>query len=499
MTKGMQTDQRTVTAAQLSRLEDWANRKPCIALMGEFSAGKSTLINFLVGEDVLPTRVTATQLPPVWLSHGEPSAYYVDSLGRRHDLAFDDIHSVPVQGVRYIRLFCRGRILEMVDLIDTPGISDPNIPRRIWEIAVGYANAILWCTHSTQAWRQSERSAWESLPERVRANGVLLATRSDKLSPSDRERVAQRLNREASGYFRKIVMFSATDAIKAATEGETGTLWHTSGGAELLAALQEIADDIALQRKDMLSRYAVNTGEASPAQNRRQPDDATLPAANEDSAPALRIAPKRVAPSAASMEKTNDSRTRLSRTEADTMRSRMLKEVAPANDQGTGPLLLLTPITTAKPASETPENEDLLADDLPMETASGGPIRTEQTGEAEDATPEDGGLSRMVSEAIASVAMAEPPAEPAPTSWDSVSCVEQETTPAEKVLLGSDASVLDLWRSLVARSPRVETVSDILTLIEEFLAASSKEGQRGNFRRVEDREGGGGDRSELVL
>ncbi|MCX8508937.1 MAG: dynamin family protein, partial [Rhodobacteraceae bacterium] len=43
----------------MSRIESWASRKPCIALMGEFSAGKTTLINFLLGDDVLPTRVTA--------------------------------------------------------------------------------------------------------------------------------------------------------------------------------------------------------------------------------------------------------------------------------------------------------------------------------------------------------------------------------------------------------------------------------------------------------
>ena len=53
-------------------------RKPRIALMGEFSAGKSTLANMLVGAQHLPVQVTATQLPPVWISQGNAQ------IGRAH-------------------------------------------------------------------------------------------------------------------------------------------------------------------------------------------------------------------------------------------------------------------------------------------------------------------------------------------------------------------------------------------------------------------------------
>ena len=43
-------------------------KRPRVALMGEFSAGKSTLSNLLIGRAALPVNVTATQLPPVWMS-----------------------------------------------------------------------------------------------------------------------------------------------------------------------------------------------------------------------------------------------------------------------------------------------------------------------------------------------------------------------------------------------------------------------------------------------
>jgi GTPase SAR1 family protein len=238
-----------------------APRMPCIALMGEFSAGKTTLINFLLGEDLLPTRVTATQLPPVWMSFGERAAHYVDTEGNQHDLDLDDLHSVPVEGVQYIKLFCEADILLEMDLIDTPGISDPNIPDHHRAAIVEYVDAVIWCTHATQAWRESERSVWMTIPEALQANSILLATRSDKLNERDRLRVHQRLQREIGDRFRTIVMFSATDAIRACQMEDETELLDSSGGAALVETLQAISREIA--EVSGASRIPLNTQMAS--------------------------------------------------------------------------------------------------------------------------------------------------------------------------------------------------------------------------------------------
>ena len=66
-------------------------RKPRVALMGEFSAGKSTLTNMLLGESPVPTRVTATRLPPVWISYGEPCAVCVGLDGSETEIDIADI------------------------------------------------------------------------------------------------------------------------------------------------------------------------------------------------------------------------------------------------------------------------------------------------------------------------------------------------------------------------------------------------------------------------
>lgn len=447
MTTRQTRRRRPVSAQGMNRLESWAGRKPCIALMGEFSAGKTTLTNFLLGEDVLPTRVTATQLPPVWMSYGEPQAWYVDTEGRRHDVDFENLYDVPVEGVRYIRLFCKGRILETIDLIDTPGISDPNIPKTVWEMAVGYVNAVLWCTHSTQAWRESERSAWDSLPERLRENSVLLATRSDKLRPVERERVARRLRREAAGMFRDIVMFSAMDAIRAASEDETGDLWSESGGEALLTALQAIAHDIIEARKGMLSRYTVIE--------------------NKDAAPA-RVQPGRTVRPGRADQSGAGSRARLSQNDADEMRSQILEdadESAATAAQPSAEVLHLTfaqRIAGADPALEedapTVEDEAEAAADLGDDSVQHRPAAG-----APDANSDPAALSELVARVSA------PEAEPDWEPETDVAAAAADTAAADEdgVLPGG---AVELWRAVLASGPAPRSVAQVLDLMERFLS-----------------------------
>lgn len=427
---------RPVSAQGMARLEHWAGRKPCIALMGEFSAGKTTLTNFLLGEDVLPTRVTATQLPPVWMSYGEPQAWYVDSAGARHDLAFEDLYNVPVDGVRYIRLFCKGRILETIDLIDTPGISDPNIPKAVWEMAVGYVNAVMWCTHSTQAWRESERSAWDSLPQRLRSNSILLATRSDKLMPVERERVARRLRREAGTMFKDIVMFSAMDALRAVSDPDAEDLWTQSGGAALLAALQDIAANVIQARRSMLARYVPEGGDSEPA--RVLPGRASRPVRAEGAA--------------------TPGRARLSRDDANDMRHQLLDE------------------TAARPAAGRQQTAEVLhlsfAQRIPVAAPDTDPAMSEPAEPAaDDAAPErDETLERADDPDAADLTAPEAPAEIAVDAVeDEAGVADQEAEPAweDGVMPGG---AVELWRAVVASGPAPATVADMLDLMERFLA-----------------------------
>ncbi|MGL6208424.1 MAG: dynamin family protein [Paracoccaceae bacterium] len=220
-----------------------AIRKPRIAIMGEFSSGKSTLCNLLMGARPLLEKVTATQLPPVMVSYGNAPAYRVDLDGGHHPLEVSDLAYVDLEDTRLVHIFLESDVLQMCDLIDMPGISDPNMSSEVWERVVHLADGMLWCTHATQAWRQSEAGVWASLPPSLYGNSLLLITRFDKIvNDSDRLRVLRRVATETEGLFAGFFPVSLTAALAA---GDDGALWVESGAHAFVEALLEIVQRLS--------------------------------------------------------------------------------------------------------------------------------------------------------------------------------------------------------------------------------------------------------------
>ena len=219
-------------------LNPQTDRKPVIALMGEFSAGKSTLANLLICQGRSPVKVTATQLPPVWYSYGTDTPVVVDLDGNETPITEEEMHLVPVETTLYIRAQLDADILELMDLIDMPGNSDPNMSPEVWGRALHNADAVIWCTHATQAWRQSEAAVWDELPPHLTDRSLLLLTRYDKLlTESDRARVLARVKKETRGQFRGIFPISLLEALEA---GEDHDRWIASGAEDFVQSLLDI-------------------------------------------------------------------------------------------------------------------------------------------------------------------------------------------------------------------------------------------------------------------
>ncbi len=218
------------------------SRKPRIALMGEFSAGKSTLSNLLLGARPLPEKVTATRLAPVWMSYGTTAPYRVTVDGATEPVALERLESIPVAETHVIRLFMECDILELCDLIDFPGISDPNMSSEVWERMLPEVDAVIWCTHATQAWRQSEAAVWNMMPDAVRDFSILLITRYDKLiTDKDRRRVFQRVRRETDGQFAATFPISLLQALQAGDDYEK---WDASGAGPFVTHLIDMIEKL---------------------------------------------------------------------------------------------------------------------------------------------------------------------------------------------------------------------------------------------------------------
>lgn len=249
---------RTVTTDQMNRLAAWSMRKPVIALMGDADAGRLPLMNLLIDDVKLPEGMATSTWPPIWLRHGTAAPYRVDQDGQRHVVDLDHPEDIPVRETRFLRLYAPAEILKTCDLIDTPDLSAPDLDPRDWIMAVGYANAVMWCIPADADWSEQDRALWLSLPQRLRSASILVVTAGDvnELDGSAGQGVGT--------LFESRVVISPTDAARGRDSADAD-LWSSSGGERFAGLLDDLVDRIGVDRASALSRYEIeDDGETPP-------------------------------------------------------------------------------------------------------------------------------------------------------------------------------------------------------------------------------------------
>ncbi|MEM6589650.1 MAG: dynamin family protein [Pseudomonadota bacterium] len=256
--------------------------------MGEFSAGKSTLLNMLLTGDPLPVKVTATNAPPVWISHGSDAAVRVLLDGTEEPIDPGDLENIGLEGTRFVRLYMQSDALEICDLIDMPGISDPNMSSDVWKQVFHEVDCVIWCTHATQAWRQSEAAVWAEIVDQTNGNNILVVTQFDKIKTErDRARLIARVKTETDGLFNEVFPLALIDAIHASNE-ET---WKESGAA----AFSDFLVEMLLRRAEKTS--GPTETDARPMEANRSGQDMTQVCKRElspDEAVDGKVLPRRV-------------------------------------------------------------------------------------------------------------------------------------------------------------------------------------------------------------
>jgi hypothetical protein len=235
----------------LWRTETRLDRPLRVAIYGEMNAGKSSLANLLAGIESLPTAVISNTRIPTLLYHAAvPEIWTVEPDGTRERLRSDNI--VPRRSIFRVEVGLPSQRLRTVQVLDLPGLADPRMGGAPVDLAVHQVDAAVWCTMSTQAWKESERTAWSMLSPRLSTRGVLVATHRDLLhDPSDRRKLLARLREEVGTSFTSIVLMSTLEAIAVMgreRRGLAGAAWIASGAEALEAALGSLLLGLREQR-----------------------------------------------------------------------------------------------------------------------------------------------------------------------------------------------------------------------------------------------------------
>lgn len=115
-------------AAQVTAVRAALDEPIRVAVVGRVKAGKSTLVNALVGRKVAPTAASECTRVVTWYRYGAPDrAEVVLRDGTRRTLPFDgrlpDDLGVPVAQVDRVEVHLQAGALREVTIIDTPGLA----------------------------------------------------------------------------------------------------------------------------------------------------------------------------------------------------------------------------------------------------------------------------------------------------------------------------------------------------------------------------------------
>jgi hypothetical protein len=228
-------------ADSLAKLEALISVRPRVVVLGESNAGKTSLTNLLLDQTIVPDSVIANTRRPLVLRYAETARLTGITCNGKIDLTAGEAGQQCTSNLRSLEACIPNPRLAAFDLVDTPGLSTSE---QLSAVEFRATDLVLWCTLATQAWKESERRLWMSIPRKHHRDAILVATHRDHLrDEGEMRRVCARLTTETAGCFRSIVLVCAS----ARGEGRPGRQ-QGGGAAELDDRIGESLSAIAQRR-----------------------------------------------------------------------------------------------------------------------------------------------------------------------------------------------------------------------------------------------------------
>lgn len=211
-----------------------------VVVCGEVNSGKSTVLNAVLRGRLLPDNIGQTDRPLITARYrGQPGAdvYFTD--GRKE--TFDDTTSPErLRGAERVRLWSDVPQIDGFEFIELPLTTAEDVTEDEVDV-VRSADALIWVTIASQAWRLTEKSILARFGKALPERSLIVVSRADKLrNATDRDKLRGRVERETSDHFDACVFLNgANRTLDAATK--TSDKWSKSGGVEILEHLHGFA------------------------------------------------------------------------------------------------------------------------------------------------------------------------------------------------------------------------------------------------------------------
>jgi hypothetical protein len=292
----------------LEAIERSVRKPPRLGVLGEGNSGKSLLINYLLRHQILPSGGFAGESTEILIRYApEPSVVSIGPDGSRNRLtskAFGRLVKpegrplgVPAviydaatgAGTRPTSIFPGPRrqgasrlievglpieLLKDLEIVEVRAFPEgqPDAPVREAFRDIGL---IVWCTLATQAWKETEVTAWARVPRQHRQGTVMLVTYKDAVrQPKDQAKIMARMRQASASLFDDVALVSLRDAVQSLISADYDAAQRLRAESNIEAVETALAAVIRkwrlvrlLKASRILSRLAARLGRAASGRN----------------------------------------------------------------------------------------------------------------------------------------------------------------------------------------------------------------------------------------
>lgn len=187
-----------------------------VAVVGQFSSGKSSFLNAILGADILPTGVIPVTAKPTFIKYAPQAflkALYDD--GRQEYLSLDALGDFvdqrkDMKAVKALYIHLPNEILKKVSFIDTPGLNSRSAKDTAETMKIlKECSGLIWLSLIDNAARAGELGELALVPKTLKNHAICALNQKDKLSSDEIERVLNHSKITYNEYFSDVHAISA--------------------------------------------------------------------------------------------------------------------------------------------------------------------------------------------------------------------------------------------------------------------------------------------------
>lgn len=214
------------TSTTLKNLTQSIQEPMKIAIIGQFSSGKSTFLNALLGQEILPSGITPITAKICHIVYGNDYAlelHYKNGNIATKPLHFmSEVSEAQNAKIAFYKLYAPLELLKSMSFLDTPGFnsqnqSDTDTTNAVLESVDG----IIWLTLIDNVGKQSEKEIINTHIKRYASKSLCVLNQKDRLKNEDEINTSLEYAKKVfNGLFEDIIAISAKNALQSYNTNE---------------------------------------------------------------------------------------------------------------------------------------------------------------------------------------------------------------------------------------------------------------------------------------